>query len=64
MCVQLLGGACGESHVTCEPIVTGCEQPECSPACDQAYCDPGRSSTCSAASCSIDIPGAFQCYGV
>ncbi len=64
VCVQHLGGACGDSWIVCEPIVSGCEQPECSPACDQAYCDPGGSSTCGAASCPEDISGAFQCYGV
>ena len=62
MCVQLLDGVCGGPwFIRCEPIVTGCEQPECSPACDEAYCNPG-SSTCSAAPCPEDIPGAFQCY--
>lgn len=64
MCVQLLDGTCSSSQVTCKPIVTGCEQPVCSPDCDQAYCDPGGISTCSAAPCPIDLPDVFHCYGV
>jgi hypothetical protein len=64
ICVQLLGGTCGTLSVTCEPVVTGCEQPVCSTACDQAYCDPGGISTCQAAGCAADLPGAFHCYGV
>ncbi len=64
ICVQLLGGTCGTLMVTCEPVVTGCEQPVCSTTCDQAYCDPGGISTCQAAPCAADLPGAFHCYGV
>ncbi|KAB2894708.1 MAG: hypothetical protein F9K40_16460 [Kofleriaceae bacterium] len=64
MCVQLLDGTCSSSQVMCKPIVTGCEQPVCSPDCDQAYCDPGGISTCSAAPCPIDLPDVFHCYGV
>jgi hypothetical protein len=64
MCVQLLNGTCGSQSVTCVPVVTGCEQAlTCSPACDDAYCD-RQISTCSAAPCAADIPGAFHCYGV
>lgn len=63
VCVQLLGGACG-STISCVPAVPGCEDPECSPECDEAYCDPGGRSTCSGPPCPEDIPGAFQCYGV
>jgi hypothetical protein len=63
MCVQLLDGTCGSLSVTCVPAVSGCEQATCSPACDNAYCD-RQISTCSAAPCAADIPGAFHCYGV
>jgi hypothetical protein len=63
MCVQLLNGTCGSHAVECKPIVTGCEQATCSTACDNAYCD-RQISTCSAAPCAADIPGAFHCYGV
>ena len=63
MCVQLLNGTCGSQSVTCVPAVTGCEAATCSPACDDAYCD-RQISTCSAAPCAADIPGAFHCYGV
>lgn len=64
MCVQLLDGTCTGSQVTCKPIVAGCDQPVCSAACDQAYCDPGGISTCNAAPCPIDLPDVFHCYGV
>jgi hypothetical protein len=65
VCVQLLGGTCGSSQVTCEPVVAGCDQPVCSTACDQAYCDPGGVSTCMGPPCpGVDIPGALHCYGV
>jgi hypothetical protein len=63
MCAQLLDGTCGSLSVSCVPVVTGCEQPTCSPACDDAYCD-RQISTCSAAPCPADIAGAFHCYGV
>lgn len=63
ICVQLLNGTCGSQAVECKPIVTGCEQPVCSQACDAAYCD-RQFSTCSAAGCAADLPGAFHCYGV
>lgn len=63
MCVQLLNGTCGSHAVECKPVVTGCEQATCSPACDDAYCN-RQLSTCSAAPCPEDIPGAFHCYGV
>lgn len=63
ICVQYLGGAC-DSSISCQPIVPGCEQPECSPACDEAYCDPGGSSSCSGPSCPEDVSDALQCYGV
>ncbi|HUQ05366.1 MAG TPA: hypothetical protein VM261_22845 [Kofleriaceae bacterium] len=63
ICVQLLNGTCGSHAVECKPVVTGCEQATCSPACDDAYCD-RQISTCSAGGCEADIPGAFHCYGV
>ncbi len=64
LCVQLLGGDCTSITVTCEPIVPGCDQPACSAECDQAYCDPGGISTCFAASCPLELPDVFHCYGV
>lgn len=64
MCVQFLDGPCGSAGVECVPKVTGCETPVCSNACDDAYCGAGGTSTCMAAGCPADLPGAFHCYGV
>jgi hypothetical protein len=63
ICVQLFNGTCGVQNVECKSIVTGCETATCSTACDNAYCD-RQISTCSAAPCGAEIPGAFHCYGV